>query len=84
MRHRRGDDVEIHDVAAVAPRGVVNTVGAGDALLSGYVHAVLGGASPRDALVVATPFAGWKVGVSGASTQLTDTKHLAELITARP
>lgn len=84
VRHRRGDDVEIHDVAAVAPRGVVNTVGAGDALLSGYVHAVLGGASPRDALVVATTFAGWKVGVSGASTGLTDAKHLAELVAARP
>jgi len=83
VRHRHGDDVEIHDVAAVAPRGVINTVGAGDALLSGYVHAALGGASHRDALVVATTFAGWKVGASGASTGLTGAAHLAELVAAR-
>lgn len=83
VRHRQGDDVEVHVVPAVAPRGVVNTVGAGDALLSGYVHAVLGGAAPREALVVATTFAGWKVGASGASSGLTDAAHLAELVASR-
>lgn len=84
VRRRLGSAVEMHDVAAVAPRGVVNTVGAGDALLSGFVHATLEGAEPRGALVVGTTFAGWKVGASGAAVGLTDAAHLAELVAARP
>lgn len=75
--------IEVHDVDAVAPRGVVNTVGAGDALLSGYVHATLEGAEPREALVVGTTFAGWKVGASGAAAGLTDAAHLTELVASR-
>ena len=81
--HRDTTGNEVHDVPAVAPRGVVNTVGAGDALLSGFVHASLEGARPHEALVVATTFAGWKVGASGAAAGLTDAAHLAQLVAAR-
>lgn len=83
VRHGRGEAARTHDVDAVAPRGVVNTVGAGDAMLSGFVHARLAGAEPREALVTATTFAGWKVGVDGAAQGFTDAAHLAELVAAR-
>lgn len=39
--------------AAAAPVVPVNTVGAGDALLAGYLHASWAGAGPADALIAA-------------------------------
>ena len=66
--------------AAVAPRGVVNTVGAGDALLAGYVHGHLRGADPGAALAGAVVFAGWKVGEHGAAEGFLDAPGLADLV----
>ena len=66
--------------AAVAPRGVVNTVGAGDALLAGYVHGHLAGADPGTALAGAVAFAGWKVGEDGAADGFLDAAGLAGLV----
>ena len=47
---------------------VVNTVGAGDALFSAFLHFWLSGARPSEALQLAETFAAAKIAVSGASS----------------
>jgi sugar/nucleoside kinase (ribokinase family) len=47
---------------AVAPRGVINTSGAGDALFASFIHAWLATGNPIDALQTAVVYAGWQVG----------------------
>lgn len=49
-------------VPAVAPRGVVSTVGAGDALLACFVHVLRRTDDPHLAARRAVLFAGWKIG----------------------
>lgn len=48
--------------AAVAPRGVVSTAGAGDALFASFLHGWLATGNPVDSLGSAVLHAGWKVG----------------------
>ena len=48
--------------AAIAPRGVVNTAGAGDALFASFLHGWLATGNPVEALEVAVLHAGWKIG----------------------
>jgi acarbose 7IV-phosphotransferase len=48
--------------AAVAPRGVVSTAGAGDALFASFLHGWLATGNPVHALSAAVLHAGWKVG----------------------
>jgi sugar/nucleoside kinase (ribokinase family) len=48
--------------AAVAPRGVVSTAGAGDALFASFLHGWLATSNPVHALEAAVLHAGWKVG----------------------
>ncbi|MFD9944516.1 carbohydrate kinase family protein [Nonomuraea sp. NPDC059023] len=50
------------EVAAVAPRGVVSTAGAGDALFASFLHSWLATRNPVAALEDAVLHAGWKVG----------------------
>ena len=52
---------------AVCTRPVVNTIGAGDALFSAFVHFYMNGRSAREALDLACRFASYKIGESGAS-----------------
>jgi sugar/nucleoside kinase (ribokinase family) len=47
---------------AVAPRGVVSTSGAGDALFASFLHGWLATGNPVDALHAAVVYAGWQVG----------------------
>ena len=54
-------------VPAVTLRPVVNTVGAGDSLLSCFVHFYIGGYDSLTALKLACTFAGYKIGTNGAS-----------------
>lgn len=54
-------------IPAVYTRPVVNTVGAGDALFSAFVHFYLSGRAPKEALQLACRFASYKIGESGAS-----------------
>ncbi|MBQ3329683.1 MAG: carbohydrate kinase family protein [Ruminococcus sp.] len=54
-------------VSAVKTREVKNTVGAGDALFSAFVHFYLKGEEPAEALRKASYFASYKIGESGAS-----------------
>ena len=56
-----------HEMPAVQVGPVVNTVGAGDALFSSFLHSYAKGLSPVDALCRAQLFAAAKIGTSGAS-----------------
>jgi sugar/nucleoside kinase (ribokinase family) len=58
---KAGDDRAVH-VPAVAPRGVLNTVGAGDALAAGFLQALLVTGDTYRAIEHAVTFAGWRVG----------------------
>lgn len=66
MLYERGCD-RFTTVSAVKTREVRNTVGAGDALFSAFVHFYLKGDEPADALRKAACFASYKIGESGAS-----------------
>lgn len=55
-------DGRLVQVAAVAPRGVRNTSGAGDALFASFLHSWLASGNPVEALESAVLYAGWKVG----------------------
>ncbi|HEX2316204.1 MAG TPA: carbohydrate kinase family protein [Thermomonospora sp.] len=55
-------DGRLVHVPAVAPRGVVNTSGAGDALFAAFLHGWVRGDGPVTALRTAVLHAGWKVG----------------------
>lgn len=57
----------IYDLPAVRVGEIVNTVGAGDALFSGFVHYYAAGLAPVESLIRAQLFASAKIGVSGAS-----------------
>ena len=54
-------------IPAWVPAKVVNTVGAGDALFSAFLHCSARGADPETALRRAVVFAGIKIGFNGAS-----------------
>ena len=58
---------EITEMPAASVGNVVNTVGAGDALFSAFLHFYAKGFSPVDALQRAQVFASYKITVSGAS-----------------
>jgi len=62
----------IRHVPAVSTRPVVNTIGAGDALFSAFVHYYAQGYAPGDALARAMVFASYKIGVVGASEGFLD------------
>jgi ribokinase len=66
-------------VPAVRTRPVVNTIGAGDALFSSFVHQVAGGVEPREALRKAAVFASYKIGTRGAADGFLDARALDEL-----
>ncbi|MBQ8833436.1 MAG: carbohydrate kinase family protein [Oscillospiraceae bacterium] len=57
----------ITEMPAASVGGVVNTVGAGDALFSAFLHYYAKGCAPADALRRAQIFAACKITVSGAS-----------------
>lgn len=58
---------EISEMPAASVGAVVNTVGAGDALFSAFLHFYAKGLSPTDSLGRAQIFAAHKITVSGAS-----------------
>ena len=64
---------------AVATRPIVNTIGAGDALFSAFLHAYLQAGDPRAALRRAMLFASWKIGENGAANGFLDADGLEEL-----
>ncbi len=52
---------------AVTLRPIVNTIGAGDALFSAFVHMYAQDRDPERALHLAIRFASWKIGASGGA-----------------
>ena len=58
---------QFHELPAVQVGPVVNTVGAGDALFSSFIHGYARGLPPLEALHRAQLFASAKIGYSGAS-----------------
>ena len=61
-----------HELTAVSTGAVVNTVGAGDALFSGFVHYYAKGCEPREALLRAEIAASMKIGYDGAAQGFPD------------
>lgn len=61
------EEDRIIEMPAVHVGDVVNTVGAGDALFSAFIHFYAQGLAPIDCLKRAQVFASAKIGVSGAS-----------------
>lgn len=62
----RKDDSLFH-IAAVYTRTVVNTIGAGDALFSSFVHYYVEGYTSIEAMKKATVFASYKIGENSAA-----------------
>jgi acarbose 7IV-phosphotransferase len=72
---------EFFHAPAMAPRGVVNSIGAGDALFSAFIHEWLQHKDACLALRRACLFAGWKVGAVGAADGLPDVNEWQQLLT---
>jgi acarbose 7IV-phosphotransferase len=64
---------------AVAPRGVVSTAGAGDALFASFLHGWLATGNPVTALEAAVLHAGWKIGDTFPGTSSLTEAELAGL-----
>lgn len=77
MYLREKDEI-ISFPAAYAPQ-VVNTVGAGDALFSAFLHYYAAGKAPEEALCRAQLFAARKIGVSGASRGFSTAEEMESL-----
>ena len=68
---------------AVCTRPVVNTIGAGDALFSCFLHHYVRDRDPYDALRKAIFFASYKIGVNGAAEGFLTERELESLIQAK-
>lgn len=74
----RGEDrMEEYPACHLGP--VVNTVGAGDALFSGFLHYYAAGLSPREALCRAQLFAARKIMTSGAAQGFAGPEEMEKL-----
>lgn len=73
---------EIIHIKAVTTRKIVNTVGAGDALFSAFIHFYINGCAPKDALINATIFASYKIGTNGGANGFLSEKELLNLKTS--
>ncbi len=66
-------------VPARSARPVVNTIGAGDALFSAFLHGYARTRDPYESLRKAVLFAGYKIGASGAAEGFLDAESLENL-----
>jgi acarbose 7IV-phosphotransferase len=66
-------------VSTVAPRGVVNTAGAGDALFATFLHGWIATGNPVTAMETAVLHAGWKIGDQSPVASSLNEAELAEL-----
>ncbi|MBC8330613.1 MAG: carbohydrate kinase family protein [Anaerolineae bacterium] len=64
---------------AVQVRPIVNTIGAGDALFSAFIHSYLHSANPYAAIRKAILFAGYKIGAISAAEGFLGSKEFDEL-----
>jgi sugar/nucleoside kinase (ribokinase family) len=77
-------DGQLIEVAAVAPRGVVSTSGAGDALFASFLHGWLATGNPVTALESAVLHAGWKIGDTFPGTTSLTEAELSQLRDSHP
>ena len=73
----KGDENRYFYEPANAPKGVKNTVGAGDALFSAFIHFYLKKKDIEYALKMATLFAGLKISEPGGSNGFVDEEELS-------
>ncbi len=69
----------VQQIPAVQTRQVVNTIGAGDALFSAFVHFYNASRNPYQALEKAVVFASYKIGETGAAAGFLDETRLNKL-----
>lgn len=74
---------KIYDLEAAPPDKVVNTVGAGDALFSAFLHFYAKGFSPVESILRAELFASYKIGFNGASNGFLTEMELNELYSSK-
>jgi ribokinase len=76
--------VKAHNMLEVVPahvtRPIINTIGAGDALFSSFLHGYLQTRDPLTALQHAVIFAGYKIGTTGAAEGFLTAQELAQLV----
>ncbi|MCX6029580.1 MAG: carbohydrate kinase family protein [Chloroflexi bacterium] len=70
-------------VPAVTTRPIVNTIGAGDALFSAFVHFYARARDPYDAICRATVFASYKIGETSAAEGFLTEAELDEWVAAQ-
>ena len=73
------EENEFYELPAVSVGKVVNTVGAGDALFSGFVHYYAKGVAPVEALQKAQIFASYKIGFDGGANGFADEAMIESL-----
>lgn len=78
MLYNKADDT-FTEIPAYKTRRPVNTVGAGDALLSAFTHFYISGYSAKDSLRLASIFASYKIGDTSASSGFLTEQELLSL-----
>ena len=73
------DEQKFYELEAVSSLKVVNTVGAGDALFSSFLHYYAKGISPLECLKKAQLFAAYKIGFDGASNGFASEEIMEQL-----
>lgn len=79
LMYLRNED-RFHEMPAVHVGEMVNTVGAGDALFSGFLHYYVKGLHPVECLKRAQVFASAKIRVSGASMGFVTEEEIEEML----
>ena len=74
---RAANALEFIPVASTRP--IVNTIGAGDALFSAFLHSYLQTDDPHDAIRKAVVFASFKIGANGAAAGFLDHQTLEKI-----
>ena len=73
------EEDKFYELPAVSVGKVVNTVGAGDALFSGFLHYYVKGETPVEALQKAQIFASYKIGFDGGANGFADEAKIESL-----
>ncbi len=73
------EEDKFYELPAVTVGEVVNTVGAGDALFSSFIHYYAKGHTPIECLKKAEIFASYKIGFDGASVGFADEKIIEDI-----
>ena len=71
-------------IPAVQTRPVVNTIGAGDALFSAFIHRYLQSGDPYEAIQKSVVFASYKIGKNGAAEGFSGSRRIRAIIFIKP